>query len=74
MKKFLSVTNLVIVNLVLGYVFLRLFNPFKLTFIEFFTRRIEYWFSPSPDYNILMVGSLIGLITFNLSLLLNRKK
>jgi hypothetical protein len=74
MKKFLSISSVVIVNLVLGYVFWRLFNPFDLTFTEFFTRRVEYWFSPNPVYNILMVGSLIGLVTFDLKLFLTRKK
>jgi hypothetical protein len=74
MKKVSFITSVVIVNLVLGYVFWRLFNPFDLTFTEFFTRRVEFWFSPSPVYNILMILSLIGLITFNTSLILNRKK
>ncbi len=73
MKKFLSISSVVIVNLVLGYVFWRLFNPFDLTFTEFFTRRVEFWFSPDPVYNILMILSFVGLITFNLNLLLNRK-
>jgi hypothetical protein len=74
MKNLLSISSVVIVNLVLGYVFWRLFNPFDLTFTEFFTRRVEYWFSPNPVYNILMVGSLIGLVTFDLKLFLTRKK
>ena len=73
MKKFLSISSAVSVNLVLGRVFYSLFNPFDFKFWDLLIRP-EFWFSPDPVYNILMILSFVGLITFNLNLLLNRKK
>jgi hypothetical protein len=72
MKKSLSIANIVIVNLALLVTLLELYNPFNRT-IGFMITRPEWFFSPSPVYNIIMVGSLLGLITFNTSLIINRK-
>lgn len=72
MKKSLFIVNAVIVNLTLLLTLLQLFNPFNRT-IGFMITRPEWFFSPSPVYNIIMVGSLLGLITFNTSLIMNRK-
>jgi hypothetical protein len=73
MKKFLSIANVVIINITLIIAFINLVNPFDRTF-WFMLTHPEWFFSPSIDYNILMIGSFLGLITFNLNLLLNRKK
>jgi len=55
-------------------VFLNTVNPFNLTLSEIFSRDLEWIFSPSPTTNILMVGSFIGLIAYNVSLVRARKK
>ena len=68
MKKVLSIANVVIVNITLLITFLELFNPFNRT-IGFMIIRPEWFFSPSPIYNIVMIGCLLGLITFNLKLI-----
>ena len=73
MKKVLFITNAVIVNVTLLTTLIKLFNPFNRE-IEFLITRPDWLFAPSPDYNIIMVGSLLGIITFNASLILNRKK
>jgi hypothetical protein len=73
MKRFLFITNVVVVNLVLGRVFYSLSNPFDFGYWDLLIRP-EFWFSPDPVYNILMLLSLIGLVTFNASWILNRKK
>jgi hypothetical protein len=65
MKITISILKLIIINIVLIKFFLAFFNPFELTFIEFFTRRIEYWFSPSVDYNIYLIISFIAIIIYN---------
>lgn len=72
MKKLLSIANVVIVNITLLVTLMELFNPFNRT-IGFMITRPEWFFSPNPFYNIIMVGSLLGLITFNTSLIINRK-
>ena len=72
MKKLLSITNVVIVNITLLVTLLETFNPFNHT-IKFLISRPEWFFAPSPTYNIIMVGSLLGLITFNTVLIINRK-
>lgn len=73
MKKVLSITNVVVINLFLLFVFLTNVNPFDLSLSEIIKRDIEWVFSPSPLQNILMIGSFIGLIIFNVSLIRNRK-
>jgi hypothetical protein len=73
MKKFLSISSAVIVNITLLVTFIKLVNPFDCTY-WFMLTHPEFFFSPSVDYNIVMVGSFLGLIAFNLNLLLNRKK
>ena len=72
MKKLLPIANVVIVNITLLVTLLKTFNPFNHT-IEFLISRPEWFFAPSLTYNIIMVGSLLGLITFNTSLIVNRK-
>jgi hypothetical protein len=77
MKKVLFITSVIAINLVLVIVFARLFNPFDLSYSKLFTSRIEFLFSPSISYNLMLIGSFIGLVSFNLSLILwkyeNRK-
>jgi hypothetical protein len=72
MKKFLSITNAVVINVILLSVFRATFNPFNLPLLE-----LKYFngfnmlnlFSPSPVINILLVFSVIGIVTFNLKLI-----
>jgi hypothetical protein len=73
MKKSLSIASAVIVNVTLLTALINLFNPFNRD-LGFLITRPDWLFSPSPDYNIVLVGSFLGLIVFNLNLLLNRKK
>ena len=72
MKKILSIASFLIVNVTLFVAFLETFNPFQRN-IGFLITRPEFFFSPSPVYNIIMTGSMFGLIAFNLNLILNRK-
>lgn len=72
MKKVLFITSAVAINLVLVIVFARLFNPFDLPYSKLFTSRIEFLFSPSISYNLMLIGSFIGLVSFNLSLVLRK--
>jgi hypothetical protein len=68
MKKVLSITNVVVINLVLLNVFRSTFNPFNLPLLElkyFSGFNLLNLFSPNPVVNILLVLSVIGLITFN---------
>jgi hypothetical protein len=68
MKKVLSITNVVIINLVLLTVFRVTFNPFDLPLLElkyFNGFNLINLFSPDPVVNILLVLSVVGLITFN---------
>jgi hypothetical protein len=73
MKKSLSIATAVIVNVTLLTVLINTFNPFQRT-IGFLITRPEWFFSPKPVYNIILIGSFLGLIIFNLNLVLNRKK
>ena len=74
MKKVLSIANVVIVNIILLIILSKTVNPFNLSFTEIANRGIEWVFSPSPVSNILMIGSLIGLVVFNLNFILTTKK
>jgi len=68
MKKVLSITNVVVINLVLLSVFRSTFNPFNLPLLElkyFSGFNLLNLFSPNPVVNILLVLSVVGLITFN---------
>ncbi len=68
MKKFLSITNVVIINLVLLSVIRATFNPFDLPLLElkyFNGFNLINLFSPDPVVNILLVLSVVSLITFN---------
>jgi hypothetical protein len=68
MKKVLSITNVVVINLVLLNVFRSTFNPFDLPLLElkyFNGFNLMNLFSPNPVVNILLVSSVIGLVTFN---------
>ena len=72
MKKVLSITNAVIINIVLLTVIRTTFNPFNLPLLElkyFSGFDISNLFSPDPVINILLVLSVIGLVTFNLKLI-----
>jgi hypothetical protein len=72
MKKFLSITNAVVINVVLLSVFKATFNPFNLPLLElkyFNGFNLLNLFSPDPVINILLAFSLIGMVTFNLKLI-----
>jgi len=72
MKKFLSITNSVGINVILLSVFYATFNPFNLPLLElkyFNGFNLLNLFSPSPIINILLVFSVIGVVTFNLKLI-----
>jgi hypothetical protein len=72
MKKFLSITNSVVINVILLSVFYATFNPFNLPLLElkyFNGFNLLNLFSPSPIINILLVFSVIGVVTFNLKLI-----
>lgn len=72
MKKFLSITNAVVINVVLLSVFNATFNPFNLPLLElkyFNGFNLLNLFSPDPVINILLAFSLIGMVTFNLKLI-----
>jgi len=72
MKKFLSITNAIVINLVLLSVVRSTFNPLNLPLSElkyFNGFNLENLFSPDPVANILLALSVIGLFTFNYKLL-----
>lgn len=72
MKKFLSITNVVVINVILLSVFQATFNPFNLPLLElkyFNGFNLLNLFSPDPVTNILLVFSVIGAVTFNLKLI-----
>ena len=72
MKKFLSITNAIVINLVLLSVVRSTFNPLNLPLSElkyFNGFNLENLFSPDPLANILLALSVIGLFTFNYKLL-----
>ena len=72
MKKVLSITNAVIINVVLLAVIQATFNPFDLPLLElkyFSGFNLENLFSPDPVTNILLIFSVIGLVTFNVKLI-----
>jgi hypothetical protein len=74
MKKLVSITSFISVNIVFLLLIHELFNPLGLDLTGITWVNIGSYFSPDPVINILMLLSLIGLITFNTSLILNRKK
>lgn len=72
MKKFLSITNAIVINLVLLSVVRSTFNPLNLPLSElkyFNGFNLENLFSPDPVANILLALSVIGLFTFNYKLI-----
>jgi hypothetical protein len=72
MKKVLSITNAVIINVVLLTVIRATFNPFDLPLLElkyFSGFNLLNLFSPNPIVNILLIFSVIGIVTFNLKLI-----
>lgn len=72
MKKLLSITNAIVINLVLLSVVRSTFNPLNLPLSElkyFNGFNLENLFSPDPVANILLALSVIGLFTFNLKLI-----
>jgi hypothetical protein len=74
MKKLVSITSFISVNIILILLILELFNPLGLDLTGITYLNISSYFSSDPVINILMILSFLGLITFNLNLLLNRKK
>ena len=71
MNKFLSITNAVVINVILLSVFYATFNPFNLPLLElkyFNGFNLLNLFSPDPVINILLAFSVIGVVTFNLKL------
>ena len=71
MNKFLSITNAVVINVILLSVFHATFNPFNLPLLElkyFSGFNLLNLFSPDPVINILLAFSVIGVVTFNLKL------
>ena len=76
MNKLLSITNAIVVNVVLLAVIQATFNPLNLPLLElkyFSGFNLENLFSPDPVTNILLIFSVIGLITFIINLIKNRK-
>ena len=72
MKKVLSITNAIVINVVLLAVIRATFNPLNLPLLElkyFNGFNLENLFSPDPVTNILLIFSVIGIITFNLKLI-----
>ena len=72
MKKVLSITNAVVINIVLLTVIQATFNPSNLPLLElkyFSGFDISNLFSPNLITNILLIISLIGLVTFNFKLI-----
>lgn len=72
MKKVLSITNAVVINIVLLAVIRATFNPFDLPLLElkyFSGFNLLNLFSPNPIVNILLILSVIGIVTFNLKLI-----
>jgi hypothetical protein len=74
MKKLLSIASVISVNIVFLELVLFLFNPLGLDVININYLNFTSYFSSDPVINILMILSLIGLITFNTGLVLNRRK
>lgn len=73
MKKALSITTTVIINLTLlfGVVAnMLIWGPPS----EILSKPFEMLFTPDPVRNITLVFSLIGLILYNTNLVVNRKK
>lgn len=73
MKKVLSITTAIVINLTLlfGVVAnLCIWGPPS----EVFSQPIEMLFTPDPVCNIILVLSVIGLILYNAKLIVNRKK
>lgn len=69
MKKLLSITNVVVINLILLSVVRLTFNPLDLPLLElkyFSGFNLFNLFSANPFVNILLILSVIGLFTFNI--------
>ncbi len=73
MKKLVFITSFISVNIILILLIHELFNPLSLDLTGITYLNISSYFSSDPVINILMILSFLGLITFNLNLLLNRK-
>lgn len=66
MKKLLSITTTIVINLLLTLIAIRMFNPLRLTLSGINYINIGNYFSPEPLVNIFLFGCLIGLIIFNI--------
>jgi hypothetical protein len=74
MKKLLSIASVISVNIVFLELVLLAFNPLGLDVSNINYLNFSSYFSSDPVINILMILGLIGLITFNTGLVLNRRK
>jgi hypothetical protein len=74
MKKLLYIVNVIIINLVLLLTVILTFNPLELTLTGINYTNFMSYFSADPVTNFMLIGGLIGLITFNTNIIVNLKK
>lgn len=74
MKKLLSITTAIVINLTLLFGVVANLLIWGLSLSEILNRPFEMLFTPSVENNITLVCSLLGLILFNANLITNRKK
>ena len=74
MKKLLSITTAIVINLTLLFGVVANMLIWGLSLSEILNRPFEMLFTPDPVRNITLVLSLLGLILYNTKLITNRKK
>ena len=74
MKKTLEISTIVVVNITFLFGVFANLLIYGRSFNDFINLHIEHFFKPDPIANITIVCSLIGLIVFNLNLIVNLKK
>jgi hypothetical protein len=74
MKKTLAISTIAIVNITFLFGVFANLLIYGRSFNELIHLPFEHFFSPDPVANTTILCSVLGLIAFNLNLILNRKK